>query len=71
MTPTSDRNTMKIPSQRARAYLDQFVVFRASRDCVGVRVEGAKKALAFVARMKSLNRLVAVVAVVAFPAEIL
>ncbi len=75
MAFTSNGNTVQVPSHGALAFLafqsHQFVVFCASRDSVGVRVEGAKKALTLVAKMKCLNRLVAIVAVVAFPAEIL
>ena len=38
---------------------------------MGICVEGAKEALALVAKMKGLNSLIAIIAVFAFPAEVL
>lgn len=47
------------------------MVFSASRDGVGVLVEGAKEALAIVAEMESFHNLVAEIAVAVFSVEIL
>lgn len=75
VTSTCDRNTMRDSWYRALASSsfegDHFVILSATRDSMGVRVEGAKEALAFVAEMESFHNLVAEITVRGFSVEIL
>lgn len=77
MTCTCDRNTMMQDSRyRALSSLvfqgDHCVRFSATRDRMGIHVEGAQEALAFVAYMRSLHGVVvAEIAIAVFSADIL
>lgn len=76
MTCTRDRNTMRDSGYRALSSLvfqgDHCVRFSATRDRMGIHVEGTEEAIAFVADMRSLHGVVvAEIAIAIFSVEIL